>query len=234
MAVDEETLPEPLTGTALWIPQADDGIENYYDEITGMPLPRDAVLKARSEELADYAAMDVYKKISVEEAMMLTGTKPVSSRWKDINKGDRDHIQVRSRLIGREFKKLGVDSLFTATPPWMSFRAVFSPFMTRRCKNKRTDKVMLLLDVKRAFLSTPTRSTLCVTHPHLEGIGQTWLLMKAMYRTLSASSDYQAAFCEALRAVGLEETPRSHSALLVAGMKQPPTPSYASTATALP
>eukprot|EP00971_Amphidinium_carterae_P340124 6478300-Amphidinium_carterae.2 len=150
--------------------------------------------------------MDVYKEISLEEAMELTGTKPVSSRWKDINKGDQDNIQVRSKLIGREFKKPGVDSLFTATPPWMAFRAVFSSFMTREHKNKHNNKMMLLLDVKRVFLNTPTRSTLCVTPPHLEGTDKTWLLMKTMYGTLSASSDYQAAFCEALRAVGLEKS----------------------------
>eukprot|EP00971_Amphidinium_carterae_P151200 2997785-Amphidinium_carterae.1 len=63
--------------------------------------------------------MNVYKEISIEEAMNLTGSKPVSSQWKDINKGDQDNVQVRSRLIGCEFKKVGVDSLFTATPPWM-------------------------------------------------------------------------------------------------------------------
>eukprot|EP00971_Amphidinium_carterae_P020046 395047-Amphidinium_carterae.1 len=90
--------------------------------------------------------MDVYQEISIEEAMKLTGSKPVSSRWKDITKGDQEHIQVRSRLIGREFKKPGVDSLFTATPPWMAFRAIFSSFMTRQWKSKKTDKVLLLLD----------------------------------------------------------------------------------------
>eukprot|EP00971_Amphidinium_carterae_P050631 996923-Amphidinium_carterae.1 len=193
MTVDEETTPEMLTGADLWIPQADDGVETYYDEITGMPLPRDEILKARGEELGDYEAMNVYKEISIEETMMLIGTKPVSSQWKDINKGDQKHIQVRSQLIGMEFKKPGVDSLFTATPPWMAFRAVFSSFMTRRCKSKRQSKVMFLLDVKRVFLNIPTRNTLCVTPPHLEG-------------TLSASSDYQAAFCEAIKAVGLEES----------------------------
>eukprot|EP00971_Amphidinium_carterae_P176047 3489601-Amphidinium_carterae.1 len=159
MVVDEESTPEALTGADLWSTQADDGVAEYFDEITGIPLPRDEVLKARGEELADYAAMDVYKEISLAEAMELTGTKPVSSRWKDINKGDQDNIQVRSRLIGREFKKVGVDSLFTATPPWMAFRAVFLSFMTREHKSKHNDKVMLLLDVKRAFLNTPTRST---------------------------------------------------------------------------
>eukprot|EP00971_Amphidinium_carterae_P233443 4633152-Amphidinium_carterae.1 len=58
MAVDEEPIPDMPTGADLWIPQADDGTETYYDEITGMPLPREAVFKARSEELADYAAMN--------------------------------------------------------------------------------------------------------------------------------------------------------------------------------
>eukprot|EP00971_Amphidinium_carterae_P282499 5608386-Amphidinium_carterae.1 len=76
MTVDEDPIDPSLTAESLWIQLADDGTEHFYDEITGMPLPRDAVLKARSEELADYSNMQVYEEISVEDAIAMTGGKP--------------------------------------------------------------------------------------------------------------------------------------------------------------
>eukprot|EP00971_Amphidinium_carterae_P104192 2063436-Amphidinium_carterae.1 len=71
----------------------------FTDEITGLPLPKDGVLAARADELNDYARYDVFEEVDEEMAWTLTGKAPVGSRWKDINKGDAEHVQVRSRLI---------------------------------------------------------------------------------------------------------------------------------------
>eukprot|EP00971_Amphidinium_carterae_P008049 159355-Amphidinium_carterae.1 len=155
MAVDEESTPPISTDMLHLRHQADDGSEIYYDEATGLELPREAVLQARAEELSDYTAMDVYEEVGLDEAIQAAGgAYPISTRWKDINKGDINSMQVRSRLIGRQFKQWGIDSSFTATPPWAGFRALCSSLMTRRADQH--GRVLLLLDVKRAFLHTPT------------------------------------------------------------------------------
>eukprot|EP00971_Amphidinium_carterae_P143420 2841356-Amphidinium_carterae.3 len=203
MTVDEETKPKMLTGADLWIPQADNRVENYYEEIKEMPLPRDAVLKARSEELADYAAMNVYKDISHEEAMTLTGRQQ-SSPGAHPGQITTDRPRVQEARCRQPF---------TATPPWMAFRAVFSSLMTKRGKSKHANRVMLPLDMKRAFF-------LCVTPPHLEGTGQKWLFLNAMYG-------------HSVRAVTTKQPSvkhlaqwdwKPHSAHHAVGMRQPLTP----------
>eukprot|EP00971_Amphidinium_carterae_P216296 4293511-Amphidinium_carterae.1 len=170
----------------------------FTDEITGLPLPKDGVLAARADELNDYAQYDVFEEVDEAMAWTVTGKAPVGSRWKDINKGDAEHVQVRSRLIATQVKRQGWESVFTACPPWCAFRLMISSFMTMTKEGKATRK-LLLLDIKRAFLNTPCRSDLFVTPPHLKGTGRTWRLKKSMYGTLTASSDFQHALNEDLR-----------------------------------
>ena len=58
--------------------------------------------------------------------MTRTGRKPISCRWKDINKGDDERVEVRSRLVAREIKQKGSDSDFAGTPPLAFVRCVMS------------------------------------------------------------------------------------------------------------
>ena len=43
--------------------------------------------------------------------------KPIGVRWRDINKGDRYNVNIRSRLVAKEFNNKKCDDLFAGTPP---------------------------------------------------------------------------------------------------------------------
>ena len=59
-----------------------------------------------------YDMFEAHEEVTDETCLPRTGRKPISCRWKDINKGGNEHVEVRSRLIGREIKQNGADSYF--------------------------------------------------------------------------------------------------------------------------
>ena len=61
--------------------------------------------------------MKVYTKVPVEECWANTGKAPIATRWIDINKGDENEPNYRSRLVAKEFKTDERPELFAATPP---------------------------------------------------------------------------------------------------------------------
>eukprot|EP00971_Amphidinium_carterae_P154556 3065173-Amphidinium_carterae.1 len=120
---------------------------DFVDEYTGMPLPQELVLAARAEELDDYQNMEVFREVPTSEAYAVTGKPPISCRWIDLNKGDQQRMKVRSRLVAREIKPKGVESVFTSTPPWGAFRYLLSCLASDRTGTKK----IAILDIKRAF-----------------------------------------------------------------------------------
>ena len=59
---------------------------------------------------------------------------PIGCRWVDINKGDEDNPEYRSRLVAKEIKKDRNQDLFAATPPLEAKRLLFSMFAHQRRK----------------------------------------------------------------------------------------------------
>ena len=45
------------------------------------------------------------------------GKDPIGTRWIDVNKGDDDNPEYRSRLVAQEIKRDNREDLFAATPP---------------------------------------------------------------------------------------------------------------------
>ena len=66
----------------------------YYDNITGLALPSDLVKAARMDEIKFLQSFPVYVKVPASQAR---GKKKVSVRWVDVNKGDGQNMQMRSR-----------------------------------------------------------------------------------------------------------------------------------------
>ena len=62
----------------------------------------------------------------MQEAWKLTGRPPISVRWVEVNKGDDDNPNYRSRLVAREIRMAGEDSIFAPTQPLESLRMVLS------------------------------------------------------------------------------------------------------------
>ena len=102
----------------------EEDIAKFYDDVTGKMLPGHLVRAARQEESKFLNTFPVYKKVPEVNAK---GKERVSVRWCDVNKGDRDNMVIRSRLVGREFrwKDPFMQGTFAATPPLESLKYVF-------------------------------------------------------------------------------------------------------------
>ena len=60
----------------------------YYDDISGAPLPTELVENAIKEEMAEHSKHEVYVKVPIDECWRVTGVKPIGVRWVIVNKGD--------------------------------------------------------------------------------------------------------------------------------------------------
>ena len=77
------------------------GIPKIWDDISGQELNHEMVKRARAEEMQAFKKHNVYTKVPIEECMRETGNKPIGHRWVDIDKGDRNHPNYRSRLVAK-------------------------------------------------------------------------------------------------------------------------------------
>eukprot|EP00974_Lingulodinium_polyedra_P024395 2361558-Lingulodinium_polyedra.AAC.1 len=67
--------------------------------------------------MEEFKKHGVYEKVPVKECWDVTGARPIGIRWVDVNKGDEDRPEYRSRLVAKEIKTHRNDELFAATPP---------------------------------------------------------------------------------------------------------------------
>ena len=88
---------------------------DFVDDMSGQMLKKDLVITARKEEMAKYFMHNAYDKVPVAEAWNVTGKAPIGCRWIDINKGDDENPEYRSRLVAKEINRSASDSLFAAT-----------------------------------------------------------------------------------------------------------------------
>ena len=73
----------------------------YKDAQTGQPLEEGRVAAARREELEYFRQKGVGTKVSKNEAFARTGKAPISGKWVDVNKGDEEGPNYRSRYVAR-------------------------------------------------------------------------------------------------------------------------------------
>ena len=104
----------------------------FRDDLTGQLLNDELVLQARRIELQFFNKKSVRRKVPLEEARRRTGRPPISTRWVDVNKGDEQNPNYRSRLVARQMKAhdhSGV-SYFAPAPPLEALRTVISMAVT--------------------------------------------------------------------------------------------------------
>ena len=75
------------------------------------------------------------------------GWKIIKTRWVDINKGDDENPNYRSRLVGKEFNTGPVDGLFAGTPPLEAVRFLIHEAATVRSDEPMGSKVLMINDV---------------------------------------------------------------------------------------
>ena len=125
-----------------------------FDDVTGMKLEAGKVKEARSKEIQYVRDMRVYDKIPRSQAQR-QGWKVVKTRWIDINKGDDENPNYRSRLVGKEFNNEQMDGLFAGTPPLEALRFLIHEAATVRSDEPLGSKVLMINDVSRAFFEAP-------------------------------------------------------------------------------
>ena len=91
--------------------------EEVWDDASGGRLKPGEVRRARQEEVDYIHKMNLYTKVPTVECHKRTGTAPIIVRWIDINKGDEEKPNYRSRLVAREINIHKREDLFAAIPP---------------------------------------------------------------------------------------------------------------------
>ena len=92
-------------------------LEEASDDVSGAKLKPEEVRKARQEEAECIQKMNLYRKVPTAECHRCTGKAPLMVRMLDINKGDEEKPNYRSRLVAREINTHKREDLFAATPP---------------------------------------------------------------------------------------------------------------------
>ncbi len=167
-----------------------------WDEITGLPLPPDKVKTAINDEIGEYDRFNVFEETTDAVCREESGRAPVSCRWKIINKGDESKFDIRARLLARQFKPPGWESVFAATPPLWVFRCLAHCAVTNG--NQHKPRKLRVIDLKRAFFHAKADGTTFVKPPHLVGTDKCWRLLKSMYGTLNAAGEFQDTFNDTL------------------------------------
>ena len=158
-----------------------------WDDATGEDFDPVTVLAARREEIAYYKAMGAFTKVPISQCVARIGRKPIGVRWRDINKGDRYNVNVRSRLVAKEFNNKKCDDLIAGTPPVEAMRAIIS-----MAASGTTPKTLTTVDVSRAYMYAKCRSEMYVemcpeAYEEDGDEKRCWRLEKAMYGTRSAA-----------------------------------------------
>ena len=74
----------------------------FWDDLSGRSLSPDLVRKARIEEMGEIIKHRVYEKVPISECWNQNGQAPIGTRWVDVNKGDDQKVEYRSRLVAQE------------------------------------------------------------------------------------------------------------------------------------
>ena len=112
----EDEVPELSNKVAVLLTQKA-GKMVIIDASTGQILDERLVKKARQLEMVYLGSKNVYTKRPIEEALKNTGKQPIGVRWVDVNKGDDEAPNYRSRLVAKDFRRKGEDTIFAPTPP---------------------------------------------------------------------------------------------------------------------
>ena len=130
-----------------------------WDDITGAQLNAEKVRDARKEEIGYIRQHKVYKK--VRRSSVPEGAKVIQVRWIDINKGDETNVDIRSRLVAKDFNTEDRPDLFAATPPIEAMRIIISEAAT----SGGEEKAIMVNDVRRAFFYAKALSPVWVELP---------------------------------------------------------------------
>jgi len=126
----------------------------YMDDVNpGVVLPADLVLEAMGEELKYMTKRRIWVPRSIQECWEKTGKLPVSVKWVKTNKLYPEGVDVRCRLVARDFKAGDKhrDDLFAEAPPLEAKRTLISRAATQRRDGRW--RSLMFIGAKKAHLN---------------------------------------------------------------------------------
>ena len=174
-----------------------------WDDVTGMPLDRQKVQRARAEEIEYVRSKKVWTKIPRAEAQKM-GYKIIKTRWIDINKGDDANPLYRSRFVAKEYNTGEEQGLFAGTPPLEALRFLIHDAATVGSGQK----VVMINDVARAFFEARVKRKVCIEIPAEDlndgdvGKDLVGLLNMSLYGTRDAAKNWQEEVAVTMKAWG--------------------------------
>ena len=126
----------------------------------------------------------------------MTGKAPVGTRWIDVNKGDQDHPDYRSRIVAQEIKRDKNQELFAGTPPLEAKKLLFSMAVSEGIGfGKGWHCKLDFIDVRRAYFHAASRRTVYVRLPPEDHEpGKVGRLKKSMYGTRDAAHNWECEY----------------------------------------
>ena len=155
--------------------EADDEEWAAWDDVKGGALRVSDVKAARREEVEYMVKRRIWTQRPVNECWQRTGSAPISVRWVDTNKGVEGQMEVRSRLVARNFKVKGgckerEDMIFASTPPLEALRMLCSKAAAPSARGSR--RKMLFMDARKAHLNPRCLEDVYIELPEEVGAAQ--------------------------------------------------------------
>ena len=202
-AVDR--IRDGVSGKLLSSRDAHEGQYSAWDDLTGASLDPLEVGRARRLEIEYARRKQVWTKITRAEARRRM-LKIIKVMWIDVNKGDAQNSNIRSRLVAKEFNNGVQDGLFAGTPPIEALRLLVSAAATTEAGEE--DNVIMINDVSRAFFEAPIQRSVCIELPdedlddadrEQDMVG---LLQQSLYGTRDAAANFQKEVRTFMKGVG--------------------------------
>ena len=195
----------------------------FQDDVTGLRLDSSKVLAARRLELDFIDRKPLYTEVDESECMEVTGKRPITTRWVDIDKGGGEY---RSRWVAREFKTDVTSEYFAATPPWEAVKLLVSLLASQgagssspgRSSRRRTLRDVAavrrmlegggvkldLIDIKRAhFNARPPKPTYVQLPEERRKPGRCARLQYNLYGTRAAAQAWEEHYSGKLVDAGI-------------------------------
>ena len=138
--------------------EAEENNEQFIDDVTGDSLNANGVRTAMEKEIAFLRDMQVYEKMTREQAIKQGARQFIQARWVDVLKASGEH---RSRLVAKELARTARADLFSPTQSLEAFKIILS-LLEGHGRRPPTSHRLLVVDVSRAFFSTRLSSGTCL------------------------------------------------------------------------
>ena len=137
----------------------------YYD-IASHALESSKVQAARREEIEGLRQRGTNVKVPIAECWSRTGKASIRTRFVDVNKGDNNEPNYRSRLVATEIRASNPNvEMFAAMPPLEARKALFSLAATKSAARKGEVLKKGFIDVSKAYLLAKVKRGIYVQIP---------------------------------------------------------------------